>query len=95
MGYRLTYLVSVEYAPDGIGQTMQGTSTNQLQFMQSGPFNPQIPGGNTLTAANLQTALTSMATDIFNQITTGTQQATAGSPTNLARLQAFSSNASM
>ena len=92
MSYRLQYIVSVDWAPDAVGQVSEGTTSGSLTFVQQpGVPNPVIPGGNTLTSANLQTALTAMAADIFNQITTGVNQATPGLPTNLARLQAMSS----
>lgn len=92
MSYRLQYIVTVDWAPDAVGQVIEGNSSGSMTFVQQpGAPVPVIPGGNTLSAANLLIALNSMVTDINNQITTGTNQATPGLPTNLARLQAMSS----
>ena len=93
MSYRLRYQFWVDWAPDAVGQVTEGNAANTLSFVQTPP-NPIIPGGNTLTAGNLLTALQSAVTDINTQITTGTNMATPGLPTNLARLIAFSSGAS-
>ena len=89
MGYRLTYVVDINWVPDGAGPMELGTGPI-LSLLQSG-FNlpPQVvvPGGNTPTLGNFNTALTgssatpaagSMAADLSTQIAA-----------QLTRIQAF------
>lgn len=96
MSYRLSYTVDIMFCPDGVGQVMANTCAASMSFAQFPPFNPVVPGGNTLTQANLTTALAAMAADILNQVTSESpdQVPNSGYTTNLQRLQAFSGNAS-
>lgn len=96
MSYRMIYNVSFQFCPDGVGQAMQGTCAASMDFQQFPPFNPVVPGGNSPTQANFITALNNMVTDITTQLTTAAPQdfPNSGYATNLARLQAFATNAS-
>ena len=91
MSYRIRYTVWLDFVGDGAGpMEVAGAQTKQLFGTQnpvppSGPVSGVqiVPGGNSLTAANLQTALNNAATDIGNQV--------ANNATLLGQLQSFSS----
>ncbi len=105
MAYRVRLVVMYEYVPDGTGFALLGQQqADQPGYGAAGTPGPVgaaqaasdivgefVPGGDSPTAANFQTALNNAAADAYTRLTTaGDVPGFAGSVTLLSIVQGWS-----
>ena len=86
MGYRLSYQVSIDFVPDGAGPMSVPTGpTLQFNNVPYAVSSVVVPGGNTPTLANFNTALCGTTPSSGSAMFDISAQISA----QLARIQAF------
>lgn len=102
MAYRVRVTVSYDYVPDGAGGALQGqqqadnpgiagTGGGTVAAMQTASDIDAevVPGGNSPSSANFQTALNAAAATLYTRLTTANSVPGFTSGTLLAQVQAF------